>query len=144
MAGAALIAAGIGIVSLVLLPGAPVIVVIGGWAVAGLGMGLAYSMLTLLVLETSDPGAEGFSSAALQLMFTLGTAFGAGIGGAIVALADDGVIDLSQAVGLVDTVMIAVAIVAVVVSTRVPRTDPRSHGAAPRESVRAAVPLEHP
>ena len=144
MAGAALIAAGIGIVSLVLLPGAPVIVVIGGWAVAGLGMGLAYSMLTLLVLETSDPGAEGFSSAALQLMFTLGTAFGAGIGGAIVALADDGVIDLSQAVGLVDAVMIAVAIVAVVVSTRVPRTDPRSHGAAPRESVRAAVPLEHP
>ena len=59
-----------------------------GWIVAGLGMGLAYSMLTLVVLETATPGEEGFSSAALALMFTLGTAFGAGVGGAMVALAE--------------------------------------------------------
>jgi len=98
-------------------------------------------MLTLLVLETSEPGQEGFSSAALQLMFTLGTAFGAGIGGAIVALADGGVIALPEAIGLVDALMIAVAIVAIVVSTRVPRSDP---GAARREPMRAVVPLEHP
>jgi len=141
MAGAALIAAGIGIVALVLLPTAPVVVAIAGWAVAGLGMGLAYSMLTLLVLETSEPGAEGFSSAALQLMFTLGTAFGAGIGGAIVALADGGVIALSGAIGLVDAVMVGVAMLAVVVSTRVPHTDP---AATHRKPVRTAMPLEHP
>ncbi|HEX5038735.1 MAG TPA: MFS transporter [Candidatus Limnocylindria bacterium] len=139
-AGAALIAAGIGIVALVLVPGMPVAVVITGWAVAGLGMGLAYSMLTLLVLETSDRGQEGFSSAALQLMFTLGTAFGAGIGGAIVALADRGVIALSEAVGLVDATMIVVAILAVVVSTRVPRSDPATR----HEPTARAIPLEHP
>ncbi len=88
--GAALIGAGIGVTALVLLPEMPIWVAAAGWAVAGLGMGLAYSMLALLVLETAATGEEGFSSAGLQLMFTLGTAFGAGAGGAIVALADAG------------------------------------------------------
>ena len=58
-------------------------------------MGLAYSMLALVMLETSEPGQEGFSSSAFQLMFTLGTAFGAGIGGAIVAVADSGALELA-------------------------------------------------
>jgi hypothetical protein len=51
------------------------------------------------------------------------------------------VIALTEAIGLVDAVMIAVAILAVVVSTRVPRSDP---AAARREPVAHAIPLEHP
>ena len=119
--GSALIGAGVGITSLVLLPGAPVLVASVGWAVAGLGMGLAYSMLALLVLETSPRGEEGRSSAAIQLMFTLGTAFGAGVGGAVIAQADAGVIELAAAVGIVDAIMVVAAIGGVVVATRVPR-----------------------
>jgi MFS family permease len=139
VAGAGLIAAGIAVTAGVLVPGAPVLVAAVGWAIAGLGMGLAYSMLLLLMLETSAPGEEGFSSAALQLMFTLGTALGAGAGGAIVAMADAGTLALPTAVGLVDGLMGLVAIAALVVALRVPRARV-AH--APRGPI--AVPLEHP
>ena len=122
-----------------LIPGAPVLVAAVGWAVAGLGMGLAYSMLALLMLETATPGEEGFSSAALQLMFTLGTAFGAGVGGAIVALADAGTLELPTAVGIVDGLMFVVALGALVVALRVPRSP-----AVQRRAGVPAVPLEHP
>ena len=137
--GAGLIAAGIGITAIVLLPAAPILVAAVGWAVAGLGMGLAYSMLALLILETAAPGEEGFSSSALQLMFTLGTALGAGVAGAIVAVADAGAMDLTSAIALVDVVMLVAAIGAVAIGMRVP--------AAPAEGARAVVapiPLEHP
>ena len=141
-AGAALITVGIAITAAVLLPGAPVLVAAIGWAVAGLGMGLAYSMLALLMLETATPGEEGFSSAALQLMFTLGTAFGAGIGGAVVALAETGALELVPALGIVNAIMFVVAIFALLISLRVPREP-----AVPqpgRISVPAGIPLEHP
>ena len=142
--GAALIGAGIVITALVLVPRIPILVAGVGWAVAGLGMGLAYSMLALMVLETAVPGEEGFSSSALQLMFTLGTAFGAGVGGAVVAVADAGTIPLASAIGIVDAVMLGMAVVAVAVSLRVP------FGPSARSTVievpgsRGALPLEHP
>ena len=126
--GASLIAAGVVVTSIVLLPAAPVFVAAIGWGIGGLGMGLAYSMLALLILETAAPGEEGVSSAALQLMFTLGTAFGAGIGGAVVALADAGTLELPVALGMVNGLMAAVAVMGVVVATRVP------HGPAARQS----------
>lgn len=140
--GAALIATGIGVVSAILVPAVPVLVAAVGWAVAGLGMGLAYSMLGLLVLETATPGEEGFSSSALSLMFTLGTALGAGFGGAIVALADQGVIRLVAAVAAVNGLMIAVAIGAVALGFRVPsRAERVGRSSAPSG---APVPIEHP
>jgi MFS family permease len=118
--GAGLIAVGIAVMALVLLPGSPVGVAAIGWAIGGLGMGLAYSMLALLALETAPPGEEGVSSAALQLMFTLGTAFGAGVGGAVVALADAGTLDLVTALAIVNAGMVVVALLAVAVARRVP------------------------
>jgi MFS family permease len=139
--GSAMIGAGIGITALVLMPGAPVLTAAIGWGIAGLGMGLAYSMLALLMLETSAPGEEGFSSAALQLMFTLGTALGAGVGGAVVALADEGRLELAPALGLVDLAMLAIAGVAVLVSLRVPRDGEAVRRELP---IQHGAPLEHP
>jgi len=143
--GAALIAAGIVITSGILLSAVPIFVAAIGWAIAGLGMGLAYSMLSLLILETATPGEEGFSSSALSLMFTLGTALGAGFGGAIVALADRGAIDLVTALSAVNAGMLVAACAAVAIGFRVPR----SGVAAPADQARARaaavpVPLEHP
>lgn len=140
VAGAGLIVTGIGVTSLVLLPGSPVWVAALGWGVAGLGMGLAYSMLALLVLETSPAGEEGASSAAIQLMFTLGTAFGAGAGGAVVALADAGTLDLVVALAIVNAAMAVVALAGVAVSARVPS------GPAPLATMAVRPPtgvLEH-
>ncbi|MGH2380273.1 MAG: MFS transporter [Candidatus Limnocylindria bacterium] len=142
--GAGLIGAGIMITALVLIPQMPVLVVALGWAVAGLGMGLAYSMLALVVLETAAPGEEGFSSSALQLMFTLGTAFGAGVGGAIVAVADAGTIPLTSAIGFIDALMVVMAVVAVAVSLRVPRGPSDGSDRARVAPSAATMPMEHP
>jgi MFS family permease len=142
--GASLIGAGIVITALVLVPRMPVLVAGVGWAVAGLGMGLAYSMLVLMVLETAVPGEEGFSSSALQLMFTLGTAIGAGVGGSVVALADAGTISLASAIGIVDAVMLVMALVAVAVSLRVPRGPSARSTVVEMPASAGVLPLEHP
>lgn len=123
--GAGLVAAGISVTALVLLPALPIAMAAIGWAVAGLGMGLAYSTLSLLILETAAPGQEGASSAALQLMFTLGTALGAGSGGALVALSEARVVSLQTAIALADALMVAAALLVVLLAQRVPAHAPR-------------------
>ncbi|HEX9609219.1 MAG TPA: MFS transporter [Candidatus Limnocylindria bacterium] len=122
--GAALIAVGIATTATVLLPGMPVFTAALGWAIAGLGMGLAYSTSALVMLETAEPGQEGFSSSALQLVFTLGTALGAGVGGAVVAVADAGVIDLATALAIVYGITAGVALLAALIAQRVPSRGP--------------------
>lgn len=119
--GTLLIAAGIGVTAFVLLPDAPLYVAAVGWAIAGLGMGLAYTTLSLLILESAEPGLEGSASAALQLTFTLGTAFGTGVGGAWVALADGGIISLGAAIGLAFALTTVVALLAAAATPRLPR-----------------------
>ncbi len=140
--GAALIGVGIALITTVLLPGVPALFAAVGWAVGGLGMGLAYSMLTLLVLETATPGEEGFSSAALTLMFTLGTAFGAGVGGAVVALADAGTLELSTALAIVFGIMAVAVLGAMGIAIRVPRLGPVAGGRQPASAARTGMPVE--
>ena len=142
VAGAAFITAGIGVTAAVLVPDVPVLIAAAGWAIAGLGMGLAYSMLALLMLETSAPGEAGFSAAALQLMFTLGTAFGAGVGGAVVAVSEGGALGLASAIGIVFAIMAVVAVLAFAVAWRVPRGP--SERAVVGERPVPGAPLEHP
>lgn len=67
------------------LAGVPPALTIATWTIAGSGMGLAYSALTLIVLRESPPAEQGSASAALQLSDILGTALGTGVGGAITA-----------------------------------------------------------
>ena len=87
-----LIAAGLGLMLLgiagtasVLVDAVPLAAVTLAWAVNALGMGIAYSTTALAILETAPSGHEGASSASLQLMMTLGTALGTGVGGAVLA-----------------------------------------------------------
>jgi hypothetical protein len=69
----------------VLSPAVPIVVGIATWAVAGLGMGLAYSTLSLVTLREARVEDQGTASAALQLSDVLGTALGTGVGGALIA-----------------------------------------------------------
>lgn len=83
--GLCLLAVGvIGLAGAVLLP-IPVLFAILAWGIAGLGMGLADSANTLAGLEAAPAGAEGTSTASLQLANVLGIALGTGIGGGIIA-----------------------------------------------------------
>src|SRR6266849_1097611 len=80
-----LLAFGIAGIASVLIPGMLVGVAPVAWGVAGLGMGLAYSTLSLVVLETASVDQQGTASASLQLASVLGSALGTGLGGVIIA-----------------------------------------------------------
>ncbi len=84
-AGLLIILAGIAGMVLVLRPGVPVAAGLAAWTVAGLGMGLAYAPISLMMLREAPPGREGWASASLNLADVLGTAIGIGTGGAAVA-----------------------------------------------------------
>jgi MFS family permease len=83
--GFAVVVMGIVAFALVLSPEVPVVVGLLAWTVAGLGMGLSYSPLSLTVLREATPGAEGTATSGLQLSDVLGTALGTGVGGALLA-----------------------------------------------------------
>ena len=83
--GLVIVLAGIAGMVLVLQPHVPVVVGLVAWTVAGLGMGLAYAPLSLMMLRHAPPGREGRASASLNLADVLGTALGIGVGGAAVA-----------------------------------------------------------
>ena len=86
-AGFAIVLVAIGILALVLSPGVPVVVASIAWGVAGLGMGLGYAPLALIVLAEAPPEGQGRATAALQLSDVLGTALGTGAAGAVIAFA---------------------------------------------------------
>jgi MFS family permease len=55
------------------------------WAVGGTGMGLGMSTVSLLVLELSPTAEQGTNSAALQISDAVGSVFGIGVGGVLLA-----------------------------------------------------------
>lgn len=84
--GFAIVAIGVAGFAAVLIPEVPVIVGIAAWSVAGLGMGLSYSPLSLTVLRDAPPESQGAATAGLQLSDVVGTALGTGVGGALIAI----------------------------------------------------------
>jgi MFS family permease len=96
------------------------------FGLAGLGMGLAYAPLTLIVLREARPAEQGAATAALSLTDSLGTALGTGVTGAIVAASirgtDAPVIGLALAFALA----VGVALIGLVLSRRLSSAAVRS------------------
>jgi MFS family permease len=86
LVGAGAIAVGITLAALGLWPAFPVVATIAGWGAAGLGMGLAYPTLSLLVLRLSAPSEQGGNTAALQLVESLSIALALAVSGSVFAL----------------------------------------------------------
>jgi MFS family permease len=105
-------------VSSILLPGVPILVAPVGWAVGGLGMGLAYSSVSLLVLRDAPPGEQGTATAAMQLSDVLGTSLGTGLGGAIVGFTTLSGLSAGTGIGAAFAVSAAVAALGVLVTRR--------------------------
>ncbi|MCP2170309.1 MFS transporter [Goodfellowiella coeruleoviolacea] len=63
----------------------PALVAVAGWAVAGVGMGLAYNASSTQVLNHAPADQQGAVGAALQLAQTLATALLSGLGGGVIA-----------------------------------------------------------
>jgi MFS family permease len=70
-AGLALIAVGVASAAAVVAPAVPVAVVVGGWLLGGLGMGVSYPTMSALTLRLAPAGTEGRNSSSLQLSDSL-------------------------------------------------------------------------
>jgi MFS family permease len=116
--GLVIVLAGIAGMVLVLQPRVPVAVGLVAWTVAGLGMGLAYAPLSLMMLREAPPGREGRTSASLNLADVLGTALGIGVGGAAVAAGAGR--DLPLGITAAFAASAAVGVVALAVTRRLP------------------------
>jgi len=83
--GLAILALGLLGTGALLSPRVPPAFAAVAWAIAGLGMGLAFTTTSAAILEAAAPGESGVASASLQLAQVLGAALSTGAGGAIVA-----------------------------------------------------------
>jgi MFS family permease len=70
-AGLSLIAVGVASAAAVVAPTVPVAVVVAGWFLGGLGMGVSYPTMSALTLRLAPAGREGQSSSSLQLSDSL-------------------------------------------------------------------------
>jgi MFS family permease len=92
-AGTVLVALGVLGAGATVVPAVPVAVAVMGWAVGGLGMGLAYPTLSVLTLELSAPSEQGTNSSALQIADALFAAVVLALTGALfAALVDAGTV----------------------------------------------------
>jgi MFS family permease len=123
--GLVLVLAGVVGMLVVLRPAVPLAVAFAAWTVAGLGMGLAYAPISLMMLREAPEGREGWASASLSLSDVLGSALGAGIGGAAIAVSANRGWPLSTGVAVAFALPAAVAVVALGLSGRLPLRNAR-------------------
>jgi len=101
-------------------PGVPIAEAFVAWSAAGLGMGLSYAPISLMMLRAAPPGREGWASASLNLADVLGIALGVGIGGAAVAAFSRGVRPVAAGVVLAFAVAALAAVIGLVIARRLP------------------------
>jgi MFS family permease len=116
--GFLLLAIGIAGMGVVLTEAVPAWVCIPAWAIAGLGIGMAYSTISLTVLRHAPAGSEGATASSMQLADILGNALGTGIGGVAVAAAVASLGSAVVGVALTDGMAAALAIAGVFVASR--------------------------
>ena len=118
--GLVIVLASIAGMTLALRPDVPAWAAVAAWTVGGLGMGLAYAPISLMMLRNAPPGQEGRTSASLNLSDVLGTAIGIGVGGAAVAAGAGSHLSLGITVAFAAAAVAGVA--ALLVSHRLPDT----------------------
>jgi MFS family permease len=138
-AGLALVVAGLAGMASLLWPAVPLWVAPIAWAVAGFGIGMAYSPISLAALGWARPGEEGRVTASVQLSDVLGTALGTGVAGAAVAIVHQHGPNPRLGLGLAFAAAAAVALVGLAVTPRLPRqlgpeAAPRSRPGPPRRA----------
>lgn len=116
--GFLLVAVGIAGMGSVLAEVTPAWFCIPAWGVAGLGIGMAYSSISLTVLSHAPAGSEGATASSMQLADILGTALGTGIGAVAVAASVASLGSAVVGVAISDGMAGALAIVGVVVASR--------------------------
>lgn len=122
--GLSILILGIGLTLATLSGSVPALFGPVAWGVAGLGMGIAYSTISLVVLENAPPGEEGATTSAMNLGGTIGIALGTGIGGILIAIMSTGETASRASLATQDLLMIGVIAVALAAAARLPDRPP--------------------
>lgn len=128
--GLVVIIAGLSSFMLVLLPEVSPWLSIPTLGLAGLGMGLAYSPLALIVLREAAHGEQGQATSALSLTDSVGTAIGIGVTGAAVAFSVRAGEGPAPGLAAGFAVAVVVAVIGLLIGGRL-RTTRVADGAAP-------------
>src|SRR5215469_12080152 len=118
--GLSIILAGIAGLAFMLSSHISIIVGIAAWTIAGLGMGLSYAPITLLMLNAAPSGREGWASASLNLADVLGSALGIGIGGAAIGAVVTIGWPLAVGIAIAFAITAASGIIGLVITRRLP------------------------
>ena len=119
-AGHAVLLAGICLAATALVDAVPLWVIVVAWTIAGFGIGMSYSAISVTVLRLAPAGREGSASSAVQLTDTLGVALGTGFGGAAVALGDALEWDPAAGIAIAWAMAGAAAFAGILVARRLP------------------------
>jgi MFS family permease len=120
LVGLLLMALGLMGISGVLLPTMPVVVAFVAWSISGLGMGLAYSTINLVVLETAPADQVGWATSSAELAAVLGSALGTGLGGVIIGSTAVTGKASGSGIAIVDLLLIAITGLSMVTALRLP------------------------
>ena len=108
-AGFALISAAALGTAVVSVPATPGWLAYPVWCVAGLGAGLTWPSISVLLLALTPPSERGVNSAALQIADAVASAVCIGFGGVLVAAAERGAFTLTVAAVTLDVLMAGLA-----------------------------------
>jgi MFS family permease len=118
-AGFALVAVSAGGMAVASQHGAPAWLVYPVWMAGGLGMGLAMTSVSVLLLALTPAAERGAGSSALQISDAVGSSLCIGLAGALVAASERGVLPLPAAAAALDLLMVAVAATGALLAGRV-------------------------
>jgi hypothetical protein len=118
--GLTLVGAGLVAMASLLWSAVPVWMAPVAWTVAGFGIGVAYAPISVTALAMAQVGREGRVSASVQLSDVLGTALGTGVAGAAVAIVYQQGLDPRLGLGLAYTAAVAVTLLALALTPRLP------------------------
>jgi MFS family permease len=121
--GCLLVAGGIVGIAAVTFAAVPVYVAAIAWVVAGTGMGLAMTSVSVLMLSLSPPADQGANSAALQVSDALFSVVLIGIGGAVLAHAQRTGAPSGATFRTIDAVMCALVLAGAVLARRLAVAD---------------------
>ena len=121
--GFLLVAVGIAGMGGVLTGAVPAWSCVPAWGIAGLGIGMAYSSISLTVLRHAPAGSEGAAASSMQLADILGNALGTGVGAVAVAAAVASFGTAVVGVAITDAMAGALAVAGVFVASRLRATN---------------------
>ncbi|MEU8103835.1 MFS transporter [Nonomuraea muscovyensis] len=117
--GAACLTIGILVALLSALPGVTGWVAVPGWIVAGFGMGLGMTTVSVTALKQSPANEQGANSAALAVTDMLGSGLAVGVGGALINLVGHSPAQIATGFVVICCLMAAVALATALLAQRV-------------------------